>query len=82
MHRTIPCTDHGTANGSALSEIPAELVVTLDLSDDGPLVRGTTGIDGNIPALDARAQPVLVCKDFASDQTRAQFEDFLKQWTW
>lgn len=77
-----PCTDHGTANGSSLSQIPAELVVTLDLSDAGPLVRGTTGIDGNIPALDAQAQPVLVCKDFATDLTRQQFEDFLKQWTW
>jgi hypothetical protein len=77
-----PCTDHGTANGSALSQIPAELVVTLDLGDDGPLVRGTTGIDGNIPALDAPAQPVLVCKDVASDLTRVQFEDFLKAWTW
>jgi len=57
-------------------------VVTLDLNDDGPLVRGTTSIDGNIPALDAPAQPVLVCKDFASDFTRQQFEDFLKAWTW
>ena len=25
---------------------------------------------------------LLVCKDFASDTTRQQFEDFLKQWTW
>jgi inosine-uridine nucleoside N-ribohydrolase len=77
-----PCTDHGPANGGALSEVPAELVVTLDLDDDGPLVRGITGIDGNIPALDRPARAVTVCTDFASDFARQQFEDVLKKWTW
>jgi inosine-uridine nucleoside N-ribohydrolase len=77
-----PCTDHGSANGSALSQIPAELVVTLDRSDDGPLVRGTTGIDGNIPMLDGPARRVRVCTGFASPRARQAFEDFLKRWTW
>lgn len=76
------CVDHGTANGGALSEIPAQLIVTLDLNDDGPLVRGTTGIDGNIPALDRPARPVTVCSDFASNFARQRFEDLLKEWTW
>ncbi len=77
-----PCVDHGTANGSALSQVPAELVVTLDRNDSGPLVRGTTGIDGNIPALGVPARPVTVCTDFASERARQGFEDFLKKWTW
>jgi hypothetical protein len=47
--------DHGTENGASLSEIPAELVVSLDLDKWGPLIRGITGIDGNIPKLDQSA---------------------------
>jgi hypothetical protein len=78
-----PCTDHGTANGSALSEVPAQLVVTTDLTGTGRLVRGRTGIDGNIPALkNVRVRPVTVCTDFASRNARTQFENFLKRWTW
>jgi hypothetical protein len=77
-----PCFDHGPANGASLSEAAAELIVTLDLNDDGPLVRGTTGIDGNIPALVQRACPVTACIDFAGESARNQFEEFLKQWTW
>lgn len=77
-----PCVDHGPANGGALSQVPAQLIVTLDLDDDRPLVRGTTGIDGNIPALDRPARPVTVCTDFAGDFDRQQFEDLLKEWTW
>ena len=76
-----PCGDHGPANGGALSQVPAQLIVTLG-RDDGPLVRGTTGIDGNLPALDRPARPVTVCTDFASDLARQRFEDLLKQWTW
>lgn len=77
-----PCVDHGTDHGAALSQIAAQLIVTLDLDYDGPLVAGTTGIDGNIPALDRPARPVTACIDFASDVARDGFEDLLKQWTW
>ena len=77
-----PCVDHGSANGASLAEVPAQLIVTLDTSDGGPLVRGTTGIDGNIPNVDRSARPVTACVDFAGDRGRAGFEDFLKRWTW
>ena len=78
-----PCMDHGTANGASLSEIPAELVVTTDLAQTGKLVRGKTGIDGNIPPLSkVSARPVTVCTDFAGKRGREGFEDFLKRWTW
>lgn len=78
-----PCTDHGTTNGSSLSEVPAELVVTTDSAGATKLVRGRTGIDGNIPGFRNRpARPVTVCTDFANDRARTRFEDFLKEWTW
>jgi hypothetical protein len=50
------------------SEIPAELVVSLDLDKRGPLIRGITGIDGNIPKLDQSALPVTVCTDQLKQQ--------------
>lgn len=77
-----PCTDHGTENGSSLSQIPAELVVTLDLANPGPLVRGETGIDGNIPNLNQAALPVKVCTDFASPAARELFQELLYKYTW
>lgn len=77
-----PCIDHGPANGASLSEVPAQLIVALDGQDNGPLVRGTTGIDGNIPALDRPARHVTACTDFADKRGRQSFEAFLKRWTW
>ena len=67
---------------SSLSSVPAELVATLDISENGPLVRGTTGIDGNIPALSQPARPVTVCHDFASEQAFQDFKDLLLEFTW
>lgn len=74
--------DHGTENGASLSEIPAELVVSLDLEKRGPLIRGITGIDGNIPKLDQSALPVTVCTDFASPAARQLFQELLYKYTW
>jgi|GEM_PF-876678 len=77
------CTDHGTANGASLSEVPAELVVTEGTGHAGALVRGTTGVDGNIPKFKGTAaQPVTVCTGFAGSKGRSGFESFLKTWTW
>ena len=67
---------------SALASVPAELVATLDSAEAGPLVRGTTGIDGNIPALDRPARQVTVCHDFAGDQAFQDFKDLLLNFTW
>lgn len=77
-----PCTDHGPDNGAALSQVPAELVVTLDLKNPGPLIRGKTGIDGNIPALNQPALPVTVCTDFASPAARQEFQELLYKYIW
>ena len=77
-----PCVDHGTLHGASLSEITAQLITTLDLNDPGPLVRGQTGIDGNIPALDSAAVPVTACVDFANAVAREEFEELLKKYTW
>jgi inosine-uridine nucleoside N-ribohydrolase len=77
-----PCTDHGSEHGASLSQVPAQLVVTLDSGDDGRLVRGTTGIDGNIPPLESSAREVTVCVDFASAAARRDFEDLLLAYTW
>jgi hypothetical protein len=57
-------------------------VVTLDTADEGPLVRGTTGIDGNLPPLEASAREVTVCVDFASSTARDDFEDRVFEFTW
>jgi hypothetical protein len=51
-------------------------------TDQGPLVRGTTGIDGNIPDLDSQAVPVTACIDFASSIAREDFKAILKAYTW
>jgi hypothetical protein len=77
-----PCVDHGSEHGGSLSEVPAQLIVTLDLDDQGTLVRGLTGVDGNIPAIEGPAQPVTACVDFASATARKEFEALLKQYTW
>jgi hypothetical protein len=78
-----PCVDHGSTHGGSLSEVPAQLIATLDLNDQGPLVRGTTGIDGNIPDLDSQqAVPVTACIDFASSIAREDFKAILKAYTW
>ena len=76
------CVDHGEEHGSALANTPAQLVVTFDLADNQPLVRGQTGIDGNIPAFDSTAVPVTVCTDFASQDAREQFTDLLYDNIW
>lgn len=77
-----PCVDHGSTHGGSLSEVPAQLVVTLDLSDNGPLVRGISGIDGNIPPIESDAVPVTACLDFAGEASREEFETLLKKYTW
>ena len=76
-----PCTDHAPGENS-LSQVPAQLVVTLDLSDTGSLIRGTTGIDGNIPQLNATARKVTVCTDFASDEAFEEFKKLIYENTW
>lgn len=77
-----PCMDHGSEHGGSLSEVPAQLVLTLNLDDAGMLVRGLTGVDGNIPAIDSLAVPVTACLDFADAAARKEFEARLKQYTW
>jgi inosine-uridine nucleoside N-ribohydrolase len=77
-----PCIDHGSAHGASLNEVPAQLIATLNLDEAGLLVRGEPGVDGNLPAFDLPAQPVIACVDFASDAARATFEDRLKALTW
>jgi inosine-uridine nucleoside N-ribohydrolase len=77
-----PCLDHSPANGASLSEVPAQLIVSLDRSEDGPLVRGMSGVDGNLPTLDRPAVPVMACIDFTGAGARDAFEGFLKRWTW
>lgn len=76
-----PCTDHAPGE-SALSQVPAELVVTLDLSDNGPLIRGNTGVDGNLPQLNASARKVTVCTDFADDAAFEAFKRLIYENTW
>lgn len=78
-----PCVDHGTENGETLSENAAQLVVIGSSQRRGRLVRGKTGIDGNIPTFkNARARSVKVCTDFTGKKGRVGFERFLKAWTW
>ena len=76
-----PCVDHAPGETS-LSQVPAQLVVSLDLSDTGPLVRGTTGIDGNIPQLNARARKVTVCTNFVDDGAFETFKELIYANTW
>lgn len=78
-----PCVDHGPDASGVFSLIPAQLVVTQDLSMPGSLVRGQTGIDGNLPQLEGLgAQNVMACTAFADDGAPARFSEFLKKWTW
>ncbi len=76
-----PCIDHAPGQGS-LSQVPAQLVVSLDLTDNGPLVRGTTGIDGNIPQLNSSARQVTVCTNFVDDKAFEIFKQFIYENTW
>lgn len=76
-----PCIDHAPGQGS-LSQVPAQLVVSLDLSDTGPLVRGTTGIYGNIPQLNSGARKVTVCTNFVNDEAFETFKQFIYEHTW
>lgn len=76
-----PCVDHVSEHGWSLSEVPAQLVVSLE-PDVGPLVRGMTGIDGNIPQIEATARQVIVCFDFANPASRQRFEDLLLENIW
>lgn len=76
-----PCVDHAPGE-SSLSQVPAQLVVSLNLSDTGPLVRGTTGIDGNIPQLNASARQVTVCTNFVDDGAFETFKEFIYANTW
>lgn len=78
-----PCVDHGGEYSASLSKVPAQLVITLDPDKRGSLVRGKTGVDGNLPSFgDMPARQVHVCTDFAGDEARTAFRDQLKQWTW
>jgi len=76
-----PCIDHAPGTGS-LSQVPAQLVVSLDLSDTGPLVRGTTGIDGNIPQFNSSARKVTVCTNFVDERAFEIFKQFIYEQTW
>ena len=80
-HEPNPCVDHGTKNGAVLASVPAQLVVTFDTSSPGPLVRGATGVAGNIPPL-GKAREVTACVDFASREAFEKFRDVLYKHTW
>lgn len=77
-----PCIDHGPTNGSALSSVPAQLVVSLDPSESGPLVRGRRNVTGNLPARAQPARSVTVCTDFASAAARDEFAELLYEHSW
>ncbi|MDF1760657.1 MAG: nucleoside hydrolase [Coxiellaceae bacterium] len=77
-----PCTDHGSLHGASLASIPAQLIVTT-MKDNGPLVRGVPGVDGNIPAFEkAKAVTVQVCTNFKNDQAFKRFKQIIYQNTW
>ncbi|MCG6859950.1 MAG: nucleoside hydrolase [Chromatiaceae bacterium] len=76
------CVDHGPSNGSSLSQVPAQLVVTLDRKDSGPRVRGMAGIDGNVPPINLPARHVTACIDFADADGRREFQEILERYTW
>ena len=76
-----PCTDHGP-NGSSLSQVPAQLVVSLDAATPGPLLRGEVGVDGNLPWVNATARRVTVCVDFASPEAFRTFKKKVYENTW
>ncbi|MDF1795497.1 MAG: nucleoside hydrolase [Coxiellaceae bacterium] len=77
-----PCVDHGTVNGATLSTIPAQLIVT-DFNDNGELVRGVMGVDGNVPAFKgSKSVTVQVCKNFKSDRAFERFKQIIYRNTW
>ena len=76
-----PCIDHAPGQGS-LAQVPAQLIVSLDTTDVGSLIRGTTGIDGNIPQLNASARKVTVCTNFLNDEAFETFKQFIYEHTW
>jgi inosine-uridine preferring nucleoside hydrolase len=79
------CMDHGSvgsiATNGSLVGVPAQLLVSLD-QDTGPVVRGVTGVDGNVPDLDAPARQVTACIDFQGDDARQEFLEILQAYTW
>jgi len=78
-----PCTSHGTEYGEELSTVPAQLMITTKKSRRGALIRGKSGIDGNLPQFsDRKGRKVTVCLDFAQKDSRTAFEDLLKRWVW
>lgn len=78
-----PCTSHGTEYGEELSTVPAQLMITTKKSRRGALIRGKSGIDGNLPQFsDRKGRRVTVCLDFAHKDSRTAFEDLLKRWVW
>ena len=78
-----PCVDHSEGH-PGLKEVPAQLIVSLDPGDEGALVRGRFGIDGNLPDLDAAAAEVTACIDFKRDggASRQRFQEVLEAYTW
>ena len=78
-----PCVDHGGSHSALYNSDAARLVITTSQSQGLVLVRGQTGIDGNIPQFDGvPARNVTVCTNFASENARTTFEELLKKWTW
>lgn len=78
-----PCPGHGGPFSESYTLGAAQLTITTNKAGRGRLIRGRTGIDGNIPKFGRKAaRKVLVCKDFASKAARARFENLLKTWTW
>jgi inosine-uridine nucleoside N-ribohydrolase len=76
-----PCVDH---SGGNLAAVPAQLVVTLDSQEDGPLIRGVQGVDGGLPPLSTQAVDVNACIDFQSnrEESRERFRELLETYTW
>jgi len=76
-----PCVDH---SGGNLARVPAQLVVTLDTQEDGPLVRGTPGVDGDLPSIPLSAVDVNACIDFQGDtgESLERFREILEAYTW
>ena len=76
-----PCVDH---SGGGLARVPAQLVVTLDAQDEGPLIRGIPGVDGDLPSIPMSAVDVNACVDFKADgaASRERFRELLEAYTW
>ena len=80
---TNTCVDHPGA-APPRSQVTAQLVVTTDTREDGPLVRGTQSVDGNLPSIPSSAVAVQACIDFAPDtnDSRERFRELLEAYTW